>query len=103
MGKNPNASRQKKNHRKNQDDSDPEDRMAQLAEEAAKLGCEVWEVEKVKAQMADNSDSDSEEESKVEPEKKEIPKTLPKEESEEENDSADDELEKMFGPPNKKG
>ena len=43
--------------------------MAELAEEAARLGCEVWEIEKVKARMreenSDSSDSDSKEESKV--------------------------------------
>ena len=68
MGKNPNAARLKKNHRQGNDDA-AEDKMAALADEAAKLNCEVWEVEKVKAQLAQVNESDSsdeEEESKVE-------------------------------------
>lgn len=69
MGKNPNAARLKKNHRADLD-SDPEDKMAALAEEAARLGCEVWDIEKVKAKLAMEEDSDedddSQEESKVE-------------------------------------
>ena len=43
MGKNPNAARQKKNHHKDKDEG--YDKLDELQLEAARLGCEVWEVE----------------------------------------------------------
>lgn len=73
MGKNPNASRLKVNHRK-KDQSDEEDKLAELQEEAAKLGCAVWEIDDVKKKMAglkvdEESDSDEEVKEEVKPKK----------------------------------
>ena len=64
MGKNPNAAREKKNHHKNKDDGS--EKMDELILEAAKLGCEVWEVDEFKKstkmkEASDESGSDSEE------------------------------------------
>jgi hypothetical protein len=56
MGKNPNAARSKKDHRKggnNKDDDGDDGQLALLQEEAARLGCEVWEIDQVKAKMAE--------------------------------------------------
>ena len=64
MGKKPNASRQKVNHR-NKNDSDEEDKLAALQEEAARLNCEVWEIEEVKKKLGEVAiDSSDEEEQK---------------------------------------
>ena len=71
MGKNPNAARQKKDHRKGGKDKNEKDgdQLEELQEEAARLGCEVWEIEKVKARMQ-QQDSDSDEDSDEDEEKK---------------------------------
>jgi len=45
--------------------------LSVLQDEAAKLGCEVWEIEKVKAKLAE-ADSDDSDDSKEET--KEMPK-----------------------------
>ena len=109
MGKNPNAARQKKDHRKggknNQDDDDMQSRI----EEAAKLGCEVWELDEVKAKMdlneANSSDEASDEERKDMPEPgqkvKEFGTKQVQQQAEEEDDSsdADEALAAMFGRP----
>ena len=56
MGKNPNAARNKKNHHKDKDDGS--EKMDELILEAARLGCEVWEVEEFKKKAQNNKDSD---------------------------------------------
>ncbi len=108
MGKNPNAARNKKNHHKDKDDGS--NKMDELILEAARLGCEVWEVEELKKKEqgdrdSDESGSDAAEETKQEskPTKKAVAKPTPQSNvSEEEEDSDDAELAKMFGKPNKK-
>ena len=40
--------------------------MEALVEEAARLNCDVWEIEKVKAKLAAEQDSDSDEDSQRE-------------------------------------
>ena len=67
MGKNPNAARDKKKHHKEKDQG--EDRLAEQTEEAARLGCELWEVEEYQRKEREalgikESESDSEEETK---------------------------------------
>lgn len=69
MGKKPNASRLKVNHR-NKNDSDEEDKLAQIQEEAARLNCEVWEIEEVKRKLGEVAIDSSDEEEQKEPPKK---------------------------------
>lgn len=109
MGKNPNAARNKKNYHQEKDTG--EDKMEELVNEAARLGCEVWEVAKFKAkEEGKGSDSSSEEEEKPakfnpknakkqQVKKVEVIKEEPMKENkvESEPDSDDAELEKMFG------
>ena len=84
--------------------------MEELVNEAARLGCEVWEVAKFKAKENGGSDSSSEEEEKPakfnpknakkqQVKNVEVIKEEPKKENkvESEPDSDDAELEKMFG------
>ena len=103
MGKNPNAAREKKNHHKDKDQGF--DKLDELAEEAARLGCEVWQIEEYQKKEAikegaGESGSSQEEETKQAPQKKnKISKQLPKPVSEDEQDSDDAELERMFGKP----
>ncbi len=57
MGKNPNADRQKKSkHKEKTFDHD----IDALQEEAARLGCEVWEVEKYRKLEEEQESSGSE-------------------------------------------
>ncbi len=59
MGKNPNAKRLKeKKHKENKEYSQDLD---DLQEEAARLGCEIWELEKVRKDI-EGSDEESDEE-----------------------------------------
>ena len=60
MGKNPNADRQKRSkHKEKTFDHDLDD----LQEEAARLCCEVWEVEKYKQLEKDKKDAEDSDES----------------------------------------
>ena len=56
MGKNPNAAREKKNHHKERDQGD--DKLNELAEEAARLGCNVWEIDEFKKKEKKDEGSD---------------------------------------------
>ena len=83
--------------------------MDELILEAARLGCEVWEVEELKKKEQGNKDSDEsgsdaeETKQEIKQTKKVEPKPTPQSNaSEEEEDSDDAELAKMFGKPNKK-
>jgi len=64
MGKNPNANREKRSkHKERSYDND----LEEVAAEAARLGCEVWEVEKYqKLERGDASDSEEEHDSQKE-------------------------------------
>ncbi len=73
MGKKPNASRQKVNHRNNKNDSDEEDKLAALQEEAARLNCEVWEIDEVKKKLGDMEINSSDEEEEKEQVKQKKP------------------------------
>ncbi len=72
MGKNPNAAREKKNHHKDKDQGF--DKLDELAEEAARLGCEVWQIEEYQKKEAitegAGESGSSEEETKQAPQKK---------------------------------
>ena len=109
MGKNPNANRNKK---KQHVEKEFGTNLDDLESEAARLGCQVWEVEDVKKRLEKGSDaSSSEEENSDEDSGEDVvskPKTKPpkvveesknESDSEEESDkcSADDELDKLYG------
>ena len=93
MGKNnANANREKKNHFKEGKDAGG-NREQQMIDEAAKLGCEVWELEQKLA--GENSDSDEEGKAEEMPDIKEAKKE--EDSDEEEQDSDDDELDRLYG------
>ena len=78
MGKNPNANRDKVNHRKgkgggrDRDDEGAVD-VQERIDEAARLGCEVWELDEVKAKLEqENDDSSSDNDKKDEEESKDV-------------------------------
>ena len=59
-----NRNRNKKNHRKGgkgKGKEEEDDAPQELKDEAARLGCEVWEVEDVKAKLAQEGSDSSEE------------------------------------------
>ena len=87
MGKNPNADRQK---RSKHVEKTFENDLDQLQEEAARLGCEVWELEKMRKQKESDEDS-SEEEAKVETAKGKTKKLRVVEESKHEEVDAPEE------------
>jgi|LakMenEpi03Aug12_release.lakeMendotaPanAssembly.Ray.scaffolds.fasta_scaffold671323_1 hypothetical protein len=106
MGKNPNAKRLKENkHKEKSYDND----LDSLNEEAARLGCEVWEVEKYRQIEKDNASSSEEDDSDkdIKPKTKatklqviEETKQVVKQEEEDDDDdedSDDRELAKLYG------
>ena len=86
----------KKKYHKDKDEDDYYASMDAKIEEAAKLGCEVWELEEVKARLAMQEQSDEEEDEQQQPEQRN------QSAEEEEEDSDDAELAKMFGRANEK-
>ena len=97
-------SRLKKKYHKDKGDDDYYGAMDAKIEEAAKLGCEVWELEDVKARLAMQEQSDEDDDPQHQQQRNASDDNQRNQSSagEQEEDSDDAELAKMFGRANEK-